>query len=154
MLYSVATPATCTLETVTYAHAIPLHVDVGGLGAMVSKEVERERRRSKSSTFKSILFKTTAAQNIHFIYLLFKETWKRSSSMSSFIHGQDREFPTNSEWLPGMELMGSVVGRISNASILFVPPVVDLRSSWLPKYDTRVPPIFSVARMWCISLGK
>ena len=33
--YSVATPATYTLETVTYAQAIPLHV--GGSGAVVTK---------------------------------------------------------------------------------------------------------------------
>jgi hypothetical protein len=33
--YSVATPATYTLETVTYAQATPLHV--GGSGAVVTK---------------------------------------------------------------------------------------------------------------------
>lgn len=33
--YSVATPATYTLEAVTYAQAIPLHV--GGSGAVVTK---------------------------------------------------------------------------------------------------------------------
>ena len=45
---SVASPATYTLETVTYARAIPLHV--GGSGALVSREAKRKKAKDKGES--------------------------------------------------------------------------------------------------------
>jgi hypothetical protein len=50
--YSLATPATYTLETVTYAQAIPLHV--GGSGAVVTKEPESEREKGPRNSSSSV----------------------------------------------------------------------------------------------------
>jgi len=115
----------------------------------------------RTSTFTSIFSKTTAAWNIDFVYLPFKRNLENVKQYEFFhpgnYRGQDREFPTNSAWLPGTELMESVLSRILKASIWltwypsrfwaglqwvsFVPPIVYLERSWLPSHDTRLPHI-------------